>query len=90
MLHSKNLQELVLACRYDRNPYPFDDLRVTTCYFSTIKSFEDVEMLIKFFKRNGKNLEELVCDGNSSLYLAVTKFCPNLQSSSPKRYTLGG
>jgi hypothetical protein len=80
-----NLQELVLLLSYYNNSIEYFE-KLQSIIFTQLKILRfpvacpRVEVLIKFLENNGKNLKELhIRCSDSSLYLAVAKFCPNLK-----------
>ncbi|GBC00960.1 hypothetical protein RclHR1_04010007 [Rhizophagus clarus] len=81
----KNLQELVLFFDYNDAFEDFKELRFVK--FSQLQILKlsfgcpTVEIMIKFFENNGKNLKEFcTCNYDNTLNLAIAKFCPNLKS----------
>ncbi|RIA95183.1 hypothetical protein C1645_817029 [Glomus cerebriforme] len=81
----KNLRELVLLFDYNDAFEDFEELQFVT--FSQLQILKlsigcpTVEILIKFFENNGKNLKEFcTCNCDDELNLAIAKFCPNLRS----------
>jgi hypothetical protein len=81
-----NLQELIFSLELSG----FDDFnQLQYVKFSKLKilkfiyAIPKVEMLIKFLKINGKNLDELyIGEYDTSLNSVIAKFCPNLKSLS--------
>ncbi|RIA83894.1 hypothetical protein C1645_833097 [Glomus cerebriforme] len=83
-----NLQELRLSFEYDEFFKNFEELQYAIfpkLQILKIQSTCTCQLLTTFLENNGKTLKELyVLDCDNSLYLAITKFCPNL-----KKLTIG-
>jgi hypothetical protein len=77
-----NLQELMLFFSYNDNFDKFQNIIFTQLKILRFpNAYPRVEVLIKFLENNGKNLEEFyICCSDSSLCLAVAKFCPNIRN----------
>ncbi|PKC12569.1 hypothetical protein RhiirA5_496835 [Rhizophagus irregularis] len=80
-----NLRKLVLS--FNNNSISFNYFEklqyITFTQLEILKfpfGYPKVELLTKFLENNGKNLKEFhICCSDSSLCLAVAKFCPNLK-----------
>ncbi|PKY48343.1 hypothetical protein RhiirA4_463918 [Rhizophagus irregularis] len=81
----KNLQELTLFFDYNDAFEDFKELKFVK--FSQLQILKlsfgcpTVDIMIKFFENNGKNLKEFcTCNYDNRLNLAIARFCPNLKS----------
>ncbi|GBB94080.1 hypothetical protein RclHR1_02290006 [Rhizophagus clarus] len=80
-----NLRKLVLSFYDNSSSFKYFE-RLQYVNFTQLEilrfpiGYPSIEILIKFLESNGKNLKEFhICYSNSSLCLAVAKFCPNLR-----------
>ncbi|RIA90467.1 hypothetical protein C1645_876058 [Glomus cerebriforme] len=82
--HFKNLQELVISFEYDTSCEDFKQIQFITFPHLKILKFvlrcPKVEIIIKFLKNNGQNLEEFyVYKCNNRLNYSIAEYCPNLK-----------
>ncbi|PKY19485.1 hypothetical protein RhiirB3_523551 [Rhizophagus irregularis] len=83
----KNLQEINLWLDYTNNGDIFGFENLQFINFPNLKilrfkcEFPKIEFLTNFLEINGKNLTEFyINDGNKSINLAISKYCPNIKN----------